>query len=287
MTRSITLCSLLLACFAAGCGSSRVANQHAAPQPTAHAARQEAEPARPQPQQQSAADRREKAAQAWKVLKQRSDELAHALDGSDQGFAAALKQMMDSPSDETYSTFKSGSVRGLNLLIAHRDQLIEVRRFADDEQFDLLESEARAQVMKELRWYPTKLAQLDIMVDKYSARLAEFRQRTVEIRADGEWQSVDEAVRTGDTIFVQAIGTWAYASAGHAVGPQGEDGNPADRIQPRFANGALLARVDDLIQEGSPFLFALRDGQLQFRINDNDVKDNAGVMTLCLWIIPK
>jgi hypothetical protein len=126
-------------------------------------------------------------------------------------------------------------------------------------------------------------------------RLGEEEQ--VQVLAAGDWRSSGVKVRKGEKYRITAKGRWQISGLCNWCGADGGGiyhafcWNLGGQIVPGFTHGALIAKIG---KEGLPFgvgdLFLLKsniDGILHFRINDNVLGDNIGLVMISVKNVSK
>jgi hypothetical protein len=100
-----------------------------------------------------------------------------------------------------------------------------------------------------------------------------------------DWQSVGVRVQDGDTLRIQAKGTWLY-TPGEYHGPEGHARYHAPSFYPLpgVRGGALIGRIGET---GQPFYVGRystrwidQEGTLYLRIDDDILSDNEGYVTV-------
>lgn len=112
---------------------------------------------------------------------------------------------------------------------------------------------------------------------RIDAALAHVTGKAVEVQANQDWQSFGIVVRKGETLKLAARGSWrAGPGLPRAVGPEGApyEGRETFFLEARVGDGPAVR-----VNAGARFE-ADREGELQFRMHDNNWDDNSGAVTV-------
>jgi hypothetical protein len=107
------------------------------------------------------------------------------------------------------------------------------------------------------------------------------------VQARGGWQNTSCVIKNSNTMDWEAKGTWSMTNNGYSFGPEGLENNPSTHGDYRLIqanHGALLCRI------GTTHNFKYTgktsekvtgaEGVIECRINDNDVSNNQGAITV-------
>ena len=121
-----------------------------------------------------------------------------------------------------------------------------------------------------------------------------IKETPVVIHADKDWQTFGVSVNYGDTVYVVAKGKWIIRYNGQKINANGESKAIPQYSVKEYEKvnlGALICKTGDLkIKDkfGERFTFTAKtDGQLYFRINDNDNAYNKGRLHVTVIVIKK
>jgi hypothetical protein len=150
-------------------------------------------------------------------------------------------------------------------------------------------SKKLADELGDLSPYRADVQESDLkVVDDLARRtkLAAEKMRTDSIKVSAKeklWTDTEVFVERGDIIHVRAQGRWHMSTSMGPAGPEGWDSASQYKLDKDSRAGALILRIgvgEDYHPAylGKP-IEADSAGRVSFRINDNDVSDNGGLVS--------
>lgn len=139
------------------------------------------------------------------------------------------------------------------------------------------------EIQTKLKEIEHKLVQVQTLTPTREPTPSTTRQ-LVEVHADLGWQDSGIPIRTGEQVGIQYVsGEWTYWEGEE---PLTEPGSPSltstwpNSPIPDFPQGRLIGRVgEQLLRIAEEFEFVSEDGGLlEFRMNDDQMYDNAGTI---------
>jgi hypothetical protein len=114
-----------------------------------------------------------------------------------------------------------------------------------------------------------------------------MKSDAVKVQANSEaWVDAEVLVKAGDVIHIRADGLWRMSDNWQPSGPEGWDGGGQYKISQDARAGALILRVGVSDRAYPAYLGkpipATFPGRVMFRINDKDLRDNVGEVTVAV-----
>lgn len=238
--------------------------------------------------QAEAAAKNEKLAQSERKFDRLLQEVRDAqlrADGFQRDYESAAKAFSERPSRQTFDLMQGASDKLTTERKKGLSAADELQRFADSAD---LSAETRSDFNAKLRQPAANLKSSFNEWDRFEAWQKSVQTRTLKVNSNQGWQSSGISAKRGDRIAVNSTGQWRWGTfTAKWVGAQGENAGTEWRTDKSFANGALLARVGGGGNHlGVGAFTAEQLGEVQFRINDEQVGDNQGQLDVDFWVFP-
>jgi|JI10StandDraft_1071094.scaffolds.fasta_scaffold594759_1 hypothetical protein len=175
---------------------------------------------------------------------------------------------------------KTLKLKGINSIVLGNIQLRDKSFRFDARIVELETGKVKSVASKVVNYY-------EFLETAYNDYASNKKPCITSVAARGNWQNTSCVVKDASKLNVQASGRWSMTDTGYSFGPMGIWDNPSgwgDYRVVQANHGALICRLGPniFVFDGSIENVSGMEGVLECRINDTDVSNNDGTMTLTI-----